>query len=504
MRQFLMIFLLGGLLPLSLGAQSYYPVPPRQRTPDVMPYFVPSAAPRHLVAPRKLVGSNRNLLPKVPVILVNFQDMTFRTSRTQIDSMFNATGAYTAGAQGSVRKYFSNQSNGLYVPQFDLYGPITVSQNYAHYGAHGSSSDIYPGELVAEACAIMDDSLNFADYDLNADNKVDIVYILYAGPGEQDLGFIDPLWISTADQPKLIWPHCWDLNSAGTNGRGKVFDGKTVDLYEVSCELDGVLSDASVASLCGIGLACHEFCHGLGLPDMYTTNGALHKTLGTWSLLDQGIYNNDMMSPPNLSAYERWFMGWIDPVLLTEPQDVTLEELGASNQAYIISATGTKPANILTPNPSTFYLLENRQQEGWDDGIPGHGLMLTKITWSSSLWSGNSVNNTARAMGVDIIEADGLAPAYNSGNPDNGYFGKQGDLYPCDTITSISVLPDYPITDIQEKNGVITFKFMGGASPATDMIPSIMPDTRNTKYIHNGRLIIEREGRRYTILGYIH
>lgn len=457
-----------------------------------------------MVTPRRVVGSNRNLLPKVPVILVNYQDLTFRTSRAQIDSMFNAKGAYTEGAQGSVRKYFTDQSNGSYTPQFDLYGPITVSQNYAHYGAHSGGSDAYPGELVAEACAIMDDSLNFADYDLNADNKVDIVYILYAGPGEQDEGFIDPNWISAADQPKLIWPHCWDLRSVGTNGKGKVFDGKTVDLYEVSCELDGVLSDASFASLCGIGLACHEFCHGLGLPDMYPTNKAPHKTLGTWDLLDQGIYNNNMMSPPNLSAYERWFMGWLDPVLLNEPQDVTLEELGASNQAYIISATGTKPTNILNPNPATFYLLENRQQQAWDDATPGHGLMLTKITWSSSLWSDNSVNNTARNMGVDIIEADGLAPAYNGSNPDNGYFGKQGDLYPCDTITAISVLPNYPITDIREQNGVITFKFMGGASPATDMIPSIMPDTRNTKYIHNGRLIIDREGRKYTVLGHIH
>lgn len=61
-------------------------------------------------------------------------------------------------------------------------------------------------------------------------------------------------------------------------------------------------------------------------------------------------------------------------------------------------------------------------------------------------------------MGVDLIEADGIAPSYNRTNLDNGYFAKPGDLFPVGA-TSYTKISEHSIKEIQESNGVITFNY---------------------------------------------
>ena len=69
----------------------------------------------------------RKIFPRVPVILVNYPDMSYRVSRADVDSMFNGANYTKDGATGSVRQYFYDQSYGEYNPQFDIYGPVTVT-----------------------------------------------------------------------------------------------------------------------------------------------------------------------------------------------------------------------------------------------------------------------------------------------------------------------------------------------------------------------------------------
>ena len=141
------------------------------------------------------------------------------------------------------------------------------------------------------------------------------------------------------------------------------------------------------------------------------------------------------------------------PTILNTPANITLDEIQSSNSAYLVSSTGGHNLNSTSPNPSTFYLFENRQNVGWDAYLPGHGMLVTKITYNANKWSQNTVNNTASSMGVDIIEADGKSSAY----------GDSGDTYPNgSSYTSFIPSADYPITDITESNQVISFSFMGG------------------------------------------
>ena len=324
------------------------------------------------------VGVRKTFL-RVPVILVNYPDMSYRIDRADVDSMFNAVNYIKDGATGSVRQYFYDQSYGEYNPQFDIYGPVTVSGTSTQYSDCAS-------KLVLEACALMDDSLDFTLYNLDGDDKVDLMYCLFAGPPASD----SPTWV---DNPNaLIWPHYWTIAEAGSHGQPTVFDGLTINDYEVSSELDGFLSDASTAVIAGVGLACHEFGHGMGLPDVYSTNdNATHKTSGYWDIMDY-CYGNDGKTPAAYSAYERWFMGWLEPMLLNQAYDVQLGDINTTQSAAYITANGSAIADILSPNPNVFYLLENRQKAGWDAYLPGHGMLVTKVTYDSQKWKYNRVN----------------------------------------------------------------------------------------------------------------
>ena len=399
-----------------------------------------------------------NVAPRGLVILVNFADVAFETEKAEMDSMlvgenytrnysYSYKGkTYNINSQGSARQYFQDASNGQYNPQFDVIGPVTVSNNMSYYGKNDTyGNDMYPDKMVSEACIYADTAFNvdFTQYDNNNDGYVDFVFVVYAGYGEAD-----------GASSTTIWPHSWNLLAAGTKCQ---VDGKTVDLYACGNELDFYSKKHT-----GIGTFCHEFSHVLGLPDLYVTNNASHNTLNEWDIMDYGPYNNEGNTPPAYSAYERFFLGWLQPRLITEPENITLEEINSSNTALMI--TEGDSANLIgnDPNPTTFYMLENRQQEGWDEYLPGHGMMLTKIQYNYNRWYQNTVNNSSSKMGVDLVEANGKAS--NS--------GKATDLFPAGASKYLGIT-NHAIEGIEEMDGVIKFKYKGGVENPNTAIEDI-------------------------------
>lgn len=409
------------------------------------------AAPSRIAQAQK-AATPLNIAPRGLVILVNFADVKFETNKAELDSMLTGKNysrdysymyggrKYFVTSNGSAWQYFYESSNGQYSPQFDVVGPVTVSKNMDYYGKNNptTSFDAAPWDMVKEACELVNDSVDFSLYDNDKDGYVDFVYVVYAGYGEADGGAAN-----------TIWPHSYWLFESGVTCK---VDGKYVDLYACGNELDYYTKHHT-----GIGTFCHEFSHVLGLPDLYTTEGQTHKTLGSWDILDYGPYNNDMNTPPAYSAYERFMMGWLTPRLIVEAEDVELEELQESNSALLISSTDQHNLIGNDPNPTTFYLLENRQQVGWDEYLPGHGLMLTKISYNQRYWSDNSVNNLSNRMGVDLIEADGKTPS----SSEDGYTGKASDLFPAGATEYLGI-KDHSIEEVSENNGVISFKYKGG------------------------------------------
>ena len=142
-------------------------VPPRN--PSKWAEWQQSSQRRLAQAPaaQQAVGT-RTIIPRVLVIMTNFTDYELISPKEDVDSMFNAQNWTKDDAKGSIRQYLYDQSNGAYNPQFDIVGPVTLSNGYAYYG-QGQNVSSRAGYMVTEACALVDDEVDFTQYDSNND-----------------------------------------------------------------------------------------------------------------------------------------------------------------------------------------------------------------------------------------------------------------------------------------------------------------------------------------------
>lgn len=384
--------------------------------------------------------------PKSLVILVNFTNKSFVVSspKTAFSNLLNEANYSTNGGTGSARDYFTAASNGQFSPQFDVVGPYTLPQNMAYYGGNVSDEDKNPRQMVIDACKLADQNgVDFTQYDTDNDGIVDNVFIYYAGYNEAENGPED-----------TVWPHRWSLANYNTK-----YDGKSIFDYACTSELKG----NSNSNMCGIGTFAHEFGHVLGLPDYYATDGSEHFTLDYWNIMDAGGYLNDGRTPPTYSAYDRFYLGWLQPVELKNAQAVILEPLQTSNKAYLITQNGNHNMNGENPTPTEFFMLENRQKTGWDAYLPGKGMLITRINYNATTWYNNGPNNNPSAMGVDIMEADGLATDKSMGG--DPFPGTSNKTFYNPTLRNGTNI-NKPITAIKEENSIISFSFMGGAPTA--------------------------------------
>lgn len=315
-------------------------------------------------------GTKRGL-----VILVNFKDEKFKAAHNKAlyEKIMNTEG-YTDsnGFKGSVRDYFKAQSRNKFDLQFDVAGPVLVSQSQAYYGGNDDEgNDSYPATMVIEACKLVDNQVNFKDYDWNDDGEVDQVYVVYAGKGEADSGEED-----------TIWPHEYSLSEAQQydDGTGPLtLDGVKIDTYACGSEVD------ASGQIEGIGTFCHEFSHCLGYPDMYDTDYMGHFGMGDFDLMCSGSYNGNGFVPAGYTAWEKWVAGWLEPTELSD-EDRTISNMkpmSEGDEAYIIYNQA---------HPSEYYLIENRQLTNWDRNLPGRGLMVTHVDYDADKFAYNVVN----------------------------------------------------------------------------------------------------------------
>ena len=379
-------------------------------------------------------GYTPYLPPKGVVIMVNYSDLSFKSTTTKavIDEMCNSenctVNSYNGVNYGSIAQYFRDQSDGQYNLQLDVYGPVTLERGYAYYGQDygGEGNDRYSGNVIIEACQKMDEEIDFSQYDWNNDGKVDFVYVVYAGLGQADGG-----------NDNTIWPHSYDIQSAQTYGNCTyteaqcTFDGKLVSAYAMSNELSG-------NAISGIGIICHEYGHVIGLVDHYDTdysdNWNNRVTPNEWDIMDGGSYNGDLHCPPNYNAWEKAFCGWYTPTNLgTERQNLTIKPIGTTGySAYQINASGTQqPVNTNGLN----YYIECRNKQGWDTYIPANGLLIWKVNYNRSMWENNEPNLTSNgsphftivpSSGTQIGEGYGSTNVWPYGNKTswNGVSGK--------------------------------------------------------------------------------
>jgi len=366
------------------------------------------------------------------VILVEFADKSFtdrENANQYYQDFFNKSGFNDLNSNGSVRDYFLDNSMGVFDPQFDVFGPVTLNQNESYYGGNlgidKTGNDRRPYEMIIDACQLLDEEIDFSKYDFDGDDYIDGVYVIYAGEGEN----ADPT------QTDLIWPHRYSVVSASSQ-RIKL-DGKTLSDYVCTCELYKGIKD-------GIGTFCHEFCNMFGLQDSYYTpeSSAIN---GDYDIMDSGTYLGSSEGstlkegrcPCALNAYQRYELGWLNPEPLIPNKyngDIrprkdtvkiddhlsqiitvydtipifcmdTLPNMTTTNRALLFSVNTTTD----DPRDGEYYIFENRQQTSWDSHLPNHGMLVWHIDYVPSLWKSGSINRDKSHPCVQLVKARPLS-----------------------------------------------------------------------------------------------
>lgn len=321
---------------------------------------------------------------KMIVILMSFKDYPFSTSKQDVDDLFNQIGYSKNGHPGSVHDFFVASSSGKLNLSATVVGPYVSDSVQEYYGKQeGNIKDLHVRELIKEAVKKADEEVDFSEYTNGDINQyVSCVYVLYAGYAQS----------SNINYPDLIWPHRSILYPSMTVDNVKIRD------YGCSSELSGYVGGEQPIM---IGTICHEFSHVLGQPDYYDTDYELHGNAfnpGTWDLMAGGNYNGNGAFPPTWHAMERSVRNYVTIEDGQLNKDYTLEELSSSAKSICLRYDGL---------PNEYFLLENRQQSGFDYYLEGHGLIIYKVDKNVQGWNNNCVNCDTTRLGFELVTANG-------------------------------------------------------------------------------------------------
>ena len=411
------------------------------------------------------------------VILVQYNDKEFSRSDykdivTDMLNEENYPGFDSEAYTGSVRDYFSDNSNGKFKPQFDLVGPYTI--DHSQYEGRNNTQDI-----VNAAVDAADADVDFSQYDVDENGVVDLVYFLFAGNGSNYSGNDERLW----------WPHrSVILGDPVPDAPGYCYnvykDGVMLWDYASSVELAGWVDNPSTVMIDGIGTICHEFSHVLGLPDFYDTDyaesGGQSINPGLWSVMAGGSYQNNSRTPSGYSLYERYLVGFIDDIpKINEKKSYTLEPLHVNQKGYRIDS----------PVKDEFFLLENRQNDGsykWDAYLPGHGLLAYRVDRTNlDVWNYNKVNADPAHNYYEILWAGGSEKAVSGSDTypgENNVTELTNQTSPANLLTHNGSKTAAVLHNIQETGNMILFDVALGSAPVkpTDVTVSDITTTSAT------------------------
>ncbi len=378
----------------------------KSATPLIKPWYIDR--PEKIITPIK--GSRKAL-----VLLVDFSDKPHSYSSSEFTQLLFNDGT------GSMKDYYNKVSYG----EFSLDGVaaewVRAPHPYSYYcnkenSPHGFGD--YPGNvfgLVEDAVKLADANVDFSQFDLDGDGYVEALFVVHSGAGAEESGDSNVIWShksSFGDAHEVI-PAIPEFVEV---------DGVKVNVYSMEPES---LKNAMIT----IGVFCHEFGHVLGLPDLYDIDYS-SVGVGNFCIMASGSWlgNPTGSSPAHFCAWCKYAVGWIEPIALE--RNGTMEIKNAQIQAVANSPTVYR----LLENPSgtsdwlqgsgtgEYFLVENRQQIGYDSYIPGGGLLILHIDESEQ--TNKNDNNPL----VGIMQADGNT------NPSLDDRGSADDLWKDDSM----------------------------------------------------------------------
>ncbi len=222
-------------------------------------------------------------------------------------------------------------------------GHLDVSGRVFDWVSAGKTRPEYPqlpvNPRVALFTELLDQLLKREGDDCLAD--VDGLIFIYAGGR-----------FPTTNRGSVFWPH-----RASVKYRGKSWP------YLICPEGGKFMANISVF--------CHEFGHLLGLPDLYARpENPGSEGVGAWSLMSQQTGGGQ---PQHMCAWCKEQLGWLKPAVLDPAvkQKLILSPVeGTDNQCFKIP---------MRADGVEYLLLENRRRQGFDQRLPGEGLMIWHV-----------------------------------------------------------------------------------------------------------------------------
>ena len=387
-------------------------------------------------------------------VLAEFNDRPFKgdegATLAQWNKIFNTKNLAELPFKGSVHDYFYAQSYGDFDLTFDL-EYVKVKGDAKKYAS--DATDENSRFLVQDIMEVLETrDIDWSLYDWNGDGFVNQLLIIYAGHGMNE-------FTSATD---LIWPHQWWMSDHFQDGKQEhycdpipvTYNDKEykVDCY---CALQELTKNDDYGSF---GTICHEYTHCFGFPDFYYSGKSY---VGAWELMDYGNYNGGGYSPAGYSAHERWLMGWLTPTELTTTTTVTdMPALGDEPQAFLIRNDGFQ---------NEYYIVENRQQDGWDASLPGNGIIANHVDYDEDLWvSTKAYVNTSSRKHYLIFPANNISSATTVFSKNWSYpYQKNNSLTNTSTPAAElwnanadgTMLMNKPITNMAVVGGLASFDF---------------------------------------------
>jgi len=269
---------------------------------------------------------------------------------------------------------------------------VRASSNLAAYGSDGSGKDtnadgkFLPAALAQEVVEQLESTLAWADADLDGDGQVDRLLLLHSTKGQEESSGVQ----------ERIWSHFTTFEDPL-----EVENGLTVSHYTMASLQTGSS---------GVGTILHEMLHQMGAVDLYPVHdeGSFQawKGPGDWDIMASGNWNGGGRWPALPSGATLDLIGapQLQPVELEWPPSAVKPCIGPTVALTGLSETG----NVLKIQISEqeYVYIEHRSDSGFDERLPGHGVLVTYQDLSVGDIESNELNTNPNLPWLMVIEAD--------------------------------------------------------------------------------------------------
>ncbi len=231
-----------------------------------------------------------------------------------------------------VENYYRKASDGLMIVRSTIIDTIyTLPNLMAAYSPQRNETNVKVANLARDSWEQVDLSGRVADF-----SQYECFVVFHAGSGREVdlvslLGF-DP---TPRDIPSLFVGLNAFQEFYGQNFPGIVVNGgqdtitNSIVVPETENRTLPTATGDVLLELSINGLLCASVGSFLGLPDLFDTNTG-RSGIGRFGLMDgQSIFSFAGLFPPEPSAWEKYWLGWIDPIVVQPgQQSITLPAVG--------------------------------------------------------------------------------------------------------------------------------------------------------------------------------